>query len=391
MCPSLPLSTHLMRPPRFFAELVIFSLVSTLVIGVDRSPGCEPGRFRAHEDGLYSVEVHEDLGPNTRWFWLQAPKGVGQPGSAPAALLLSFHGQGDNAKTIATKHSYKVLGEQHNFLTAFPQGLDDYSPAWTDQGTGWNVGTAGDDNTCVPAIVGNESSCYESCIRQHKCGPCNWATCHDDVAFVEVVIKSIVDALCIDLSRIYVSGQSNGAMFVHYLTHQMPGRFAAAIPWYGLPLLGHSMGKEYQLVRQGAATRRTAMLQMHGRNDHIMPVEGGLAPGEDEIYGGRIVKLYGGWIYTPLQTLLSGWAAIHGCDSKPSAVSTPFDGSQVHFACVEFLKCSSGRRVMYCLYDGVHGDPAPQSDAVTVWFMLQHSLDGALQRELFAADPPHLV
>lgn len=372
-----------MRCLHLLGELVVLCWISTSVNAVNRSPGCEPDHFTALEDGWKSVNVTEDLGSLTRWFWLQVPKSVGEPSDSPAALLLSFHGQFGEANVSASQHSYKELGVLENFVTAFPQGINDHRPGAKDEGTGWNVGTAGDNSTCVPELVGEQASCYESCFLRNKCGPCNWSGCHDDAVFVEVVLKFIADRLCIDLSRVYISGQSNGAMFVHYLTHKLPGTFAAAIPWFGLPLLGHGMGHEYQLFRQAGGTRQTAMLQLHGRNDTIIPVEGALAPGQSGVLGG--------WIYVPLRTLQNGWAAIHGCNSWPTAVSTPFDGTVVRFACVEYMECSSGRRIMHCLYDGAHGEPAPQSDMATVWFMLQHSLEGPQQGRKPAAAVHDLV
>ena len=43
-------------------------------------------------------------------------------------------------------------------------------------------------------------------------------------------------------SAVFLVGESNGAMFVHHLISEFPGRFLAAAPAFGLPLLGRLVG-----------------------------------------------------------------------------------------------------------------------------------------------------
>ena len=126
-------------------------------------------------------------------------------------------------------------------------GLDDAVPGGGDMGTGWNVGTAGDEQTCVNDEV--TADCYASCWEQGKCGSCNWSGCYDERLFVYSIIQAISSVLCIDHSRVYVTGESNGGMLAHYLVQSLPGTFAAVAPWYGLPLLGYGLGAEFELVR----------------------------------------------------------------------------------------------------------------------------------------------
>ena len=304
-----------------------------------------------------------DFTPVNRSFYVQLPKNVGTSWR-PAPLLIALHSQGDQADSMAYSHDYGTFGKSLGFVTVFPQGLDDAVPGGGDLGTGWNVGTAGDDQTCVTDEV--TADCYASCWEQSKCGSCNWSGCYDERLFIYSVIQLISSVLCIDESRVYVTGESNGGMLAHYLVQSLPGTFAAVVPWYGLPLLGYGLGAEFELVRDRTDCRQTAMLQLHGRQDEIMPVAGGVSGGFQP-----------GWIYEPLNKVQQGWAAVHNCDTVASPTHTYWDGGEKNFACFDYKGCTSGRRIMRCFYDGGHGDRPGEgaADQITVWFLLQYRLD----------------
>merc|ERR1712066_724013 len=99
-----------------------------------------------------------------------------------------------------------------------------------------------------------------------------------------------------------------------------------------LPLFGYG---EYPMTLQS-----TAYLQLYDRTDRVIPMEGGNSTG---------------WKYISLDQIQGEWANIHGCDSEPTLVATPFDGGKTHNECFEFKGCATGRRVMRCLDDGGHG------------------------------------
>jgi len=67
----------------------------------------------------------------------------------------------------------------------------------------------------------------------------------------------------IDSNAIFVSGESNGAMFSHYLVSQMPELARAVMPIYGLPLVGK--------LNVPKALSSTPILQMHDRSDKSIP------------------------------------------------------------------------------------------------------------------------
>lgn len=256
------------------------------------------------------------------------------------------------------------FGQQMGFITAFPYGIDDAVPGGIDEGTGWNVGTAGDNQTCTSSTIGD---CYRSCRIQHKCGRCNWSTCYNDELFVKTVMRTLNRAYCIDRSRIYALGESNGGMLTHYLAQRMPGTFAAVVPIFGLPLLGYAFGPQFGVVRNSRKIRLTSMLQLHDRQDTIIPVAGGLATG----------AILSGWIYEPLNKVQQGWAAVHGCDPEAERYQTQWDDtnkSKWNFECFAFSNCASGKEIMRCLYNGHHGDVPEFGGEVLMWFMFRQRL-----------------
>ena len=68
---------------------------------------------------------------------------------------------------------------------------------------------------------------------------CDCATCADDVLFVEMLLNELERTLCVDTTRVFLTGMSNGAMMVYQLAQsRIASRFAAVVPVSGSPLLG---------------------------------------------------------------------------------------------------------------------------------------------------------
>lgn len=331
------------------------------------SPGC--ARSAASHEVWLPHSLHErrlqvsDFEPVQRTYWIQVA-GRSAQAASPAPLLLAFHGQTDTADNFAESHNFTHIGMEHGLMAAYPQGMNDSFPG-EEQGTGWNVGSAGaaGNMTCVLEGVGDAYGCYRSCRKLKKCGRCNWSTCYDDVLFVRKLLEAVAQDFCIDMARVYLQGESNGAMFVQHVAREMPEVFAGVAPWFGTPMVGFLLGHQSQLIRSRAAASQVAYLSLHGRNDTTIPPGGG--------------ETDGGWIYEPQIQAVGVWAAIHGCKLRASPIRTPWDGGVLNFACEEHLLCSSGRRVIQCMYNGVHGDwPSNMDgDEATLWFLLQFSRD----------------
>jgi poly(3-hydroxybutyrate) depolymerase len=193
----------------------------------------------------------------------------------------------------------------------------------------------------------------------NKCGRCNWATCYDDVLFFKTLIGKLAQNFCIDMDRIYAHGESNGAMMVQHLLRELPSAFAAVSSWFGTPLSGYLLGSRLQLVTEQLPLSRTAVLALHGRQDTTVPPQGGV---QDQ-----------GWIYEPLSQSMGVWASLHHCSNQATALKTSWDGGPKDFRCAEYRKCATGRRIVRCFYNGVHGDwpTGHDGDKMTLWFLFQ--------------------
>jgi len=160
--------------------------------------------------------------------------------------------------------------------------------------------------------------------------------------------------LCLDQKRLFLTGESNGAMLIHHLIRRFPGKFRAAAPAFGLPLIGYNLGARYELLTHPEAVARTQLLQLHDRSDATIPWEGGVS--QD------------GWIYDSRDRSLGAWAVLQGCAVPAERVTTPFDGGSTQVACRRYTGCRGGGIVMYCMYDGDHGDwPDQPRGAQLVW------------------------
>lgn len=196
-----------------------------------------------------------------------------------------------------------------------------------------------------------------------KCGPCNWSTCYDDVAFIDQLVNSLQDEFCLNSSAHFLVGESNGGMLTHHLIQELPGKFLGAATAFALPLLGYLVGSKVQLVTQAAKASRTSILSLYPRFDITIPYTGG-SDGDSH-----------GWLYESRDKTLGVWAALHACDLTPTYFKSPYESGSSHIKCFDYAGCQSGR-VSYCMYDGAHGDWPDQPDADNmIWSFLSSLLD----------------
>lgn len=305
---------------------------------------------------VHDLLVHDPrLGPVNRSFLLSLPA---RPlNTAGARLLFAFHGQGGAPAGLQRNHRFDALANASSdpWVVVYPGGMGD------GYDSGWNCGTAADDTTCANNATGVH--CHSSCVLLGKCGRCNWSTCYDDVAFVLALIDLLGRNLCLDLGQVHGYGESNGAMLVHYLAQELPGRFRAIVPVYGHPLLGYLVGKRYTYVTERAAAAATDILDLQPRGDTVIPEEGGLSAQR--------------WLYEPLPKVVGTIASMKSCDADTTPLQTPYEGGTRNLSCWQHANCSNGGRVHWCDYDGVHGD-LPQNADELVWSFLSDTQPAAV-------------
>jgi polyhydroxybutyrate depolymerase len=287
--------------------------------GCGTAPPAVPGETRVlslRVDGLereYRLHLPADYDRNTA-----------------TSLVLAFHWYGGNAQNMESATWLSRHADEHGYIAVYPEStsfVDKFGShtSWNDLSCSVSSGPEGP--TCsrrlgwpFPPECGEPSDCV-------------WCTCHDDVAFVDHLLDELEDTLCIDLERVYATGISNGAMFVHRLGCDMGERFAAIAPVAGTLARGFTCAP--------GASPSTSIMQLHGDHDALVPADGSV--GTD------------GHFFVPVDDVMAAWAgpASQDCDDSVSPYPTSMDGTR-ELACVQRANCATGAEVVFCSWEGDH-------------------------------------
>jgi polyhydroxybutyrate depolymerase len=198
------------------------------------SPGCA----QAQPASVTNQRQDIDVDGTSRWYLLTTP-GPTTPSPTPATkksahgprapgprpLVVDFHGLAEGAIIHSTTSQFGALGQKDGFVAVFPNG--------TGSPVRW-------DTTDRP--------------------PAN-----PDLAFVAAMLKQVESTQCIDTSRVYASGLSDGSFMVSLVACTMSTRFAAVGAVSGL-----------QLPKPCPTTRRVPIIAFHGTADPILFFNGGI-------------------------------------------------------------------------------------------------------------------
>ena len=177
----------------------------------------------------------------------------------PLPVVVSFHGADSNADIQRLSDGFVDKGDQEGIVVLHPEGLTvDVNDQVTDV-TGWDV-------------TGRQV---------------------DEPAFVATLLDELGEQVCIDLSRVYTAGMSNGADMAVSSACALPERIAA--------VARVSAGNTAVPCDPGPPTPTIAF---HGTDDEVVPYAG--AP--------EILSL-------PAEEALGEQAARNGCSEGPSEQS----------------------------------------------------------------------
>ncbi len=171
--------------------------------------------------GRVTDERHE-VGAD-RWYLLNTPDE--HDGTTPLPLVVDFHGLSEGAEIHGLFSAIGPFSQENGFVTVLPNG--------TGTPVAWNVSP---DRTANP-----------------------------DLVFVDALLDQVSQDLCIDTSRIYATGLSNGAFMSSVLACTMADRFAAVAPVAGL-----------QRPASCDPSRPVPVLAFHGTADPILLFNGGI-------------------------------------------------------------------------------------------------------------------
>lgn len=157
-------------------------------------------------------------------------------------LMIFLHGGFGSAD-----HSYENIGfnevaDKNQFIVAYPNGTS------IRAGRNFRVWNAG--QCCGPAQKNNVN----------------------DVHFIEMMIKEIIQKYPVDPKRVYVSGMSNGAMMTYRLVCELPELITAAIPVSGVIEIDNCK-----------AGQNIPLMHIHGTADASIQFNGGKSPRTGDI------------------------------------------------------------------------------------------------------------
>ena len=162
----------------------------------------------------------------TRWYLLttpapSTPSATSPKGTTPIPrpVVVDFHGLSEGATLHSVTAQFGQLGQKDGFIAVYPNG--------TGTPVQWDVSPT--------------------------------QTPNPDIEFVQALLTSLESNYCVDISRVYASGLSDGAFMVSLLACEMSTRFAAIGAVAGL-----------QLPNPCHPSRKVPLISFHGTQDPIL-------------------------------------------------------------------------------------------------------------------------
>ncbi|KAJ7895653.1 carbohydrate esterase family 1 protein [Mycena olivaceomarginata] len=163
----------------------------------------------------------------------------------------------------------------------------------------------------------------------------------DDVGFVAEIIESLEANLCVDYTRIYASGMSNGGGFVNLLacSEQVASKFAA------FAIVSGALYNGTHPFTECDPGRKIPLITFHGTADETIP------------YDGRNDTINANDDTPPIPEWREAWVARNGCDpSAPTNVSQPYEGVvETTWQCGDDPECTVKA---FEIMDGIHKWPS---------------------------------
>ncbi len=213
-------------------------------------------------------------------------------GTAARPLILNFHGYGSNAVEQAVYSQLERKGPAHGYVVATPQGTG--TPAF------WNM---------FPERVPHP----------------------DDVTLAAAIIDRVEATSCVDPTRVYATGISNGGGLTAALGCRLTSRLAAIAPVAGVNLVA---GCPHGLP--------IPVLAFHGNADPTVPYQGGDPGG-----------LLRGDHLSSVPDAVATWAEHDRCGARPTVRPV-----SVHVVRTGYSACASGVQVqLYTVEGGGHTWP----------------------------------
>ena len=211
------------------------------------------------QDSISTIGV--DVAGQRRTALIHLP--AGKPPAKPAAVVLAFHGAGDNTGRFDEWNGLAELADVEGFVTVHPQGSDVELFPGVRVNPGWDI------------------------LRLHV----------DEAAFVAAILDELAAHLCIDTNRVYATGISNGGALALQLACTLGDRITAVAAVAAFPIYICPNPKP------------TPTLIFHGVDDLFVPYGGDAAEG-----------------LPPIEQMAGDIAIRNGCTAAPPDVTTVAPG-----------------------------------------------------------------
>ena len=267
---------------------------------------CSPNDNSIQEHSI----LHDDV---MRTFYTYVPPNIGKE----MTLVVGLHGYTGNAETFIRKGDadFNNFLEMNNFIGAYPEGKSFYAngrkfSSWNDLAGSIGQGPKGD----ICDIDRDYYPFPPDCVNPHRC---SWASCGDDIGFIEKVIDHHKNQY--DIKSVIVIGMSNGGMLAQAIGCKLAGKVDAIINIEGMQALGMSCipDKPLTMVIYGA------------KNDTTVPPEDILASV--------------GYFYEPMKNTVNDWKNAFNCsNSSKKQILNPAEITEEHFYdCIDGVTITS--------------------------------------------------
>ncbi len=232
-------------------------LVAILAVGAEQFVSTLPGAAQGQANPCQQVPTPGDSeitllsGGVERTAILHVPPTIA---GQRLPVLVGLHGAG--GKFFESYSGFSVLADAEGFIAVYPDPLDH-----ADGHTFWNIND-----------------------HQADGGP-------DDVGFISDLLDYVENNLCVDTSRVYAAGVSNGGGMAARLACQLSARFAAIA----------SIAGGYSSLPQCRPTNPVSVVEVHGTADGSVPYNGNPGTGAGAVRP---------WLWA--------WRGHDGCDGAPA-------------------------------------------------------------------------
>ena len=283
-----------------------------------------------------SIEEHSILHDDVmRTFYTYVPTNIGKE----MTLVVGLHGYTGNAETFIRKGDadFNNFLEMNDFIGAYPEGKSFYAngrkfSSWNDLAGSIGQGPKGD----ICDIDRDYYPFPPDCENPHRC---SWASCGDDIGFIEKVIDHHKNQY--DIKSVIVIGMSNGGMLAQAIGCKLAGKVDAIINIEGMQALGMSCipDKPLTMVIYGA------------KNDTTVPPEDILASD--------------GYFYEPMKNTVNDWKNAFNCsNSTKKQIFNPAEITEEHF-----YDCNDGVTITSILdHNNDHNWPKPYKWGIDLLF-----------------------